>query len=1229
MSDEIASILVRAPRNAPSLAQIMGVQLDANRCPFFDVAMAVGDGEATFDFDSYPVDLAFLFDTEAGLISGRVFYAADLFDRSTIDRAVAHLRTAAKQMSVQPTLRVADIDVLEADERRRVLEDFQGRSVPFPLDRTLHGLFEDQVGRTPHAVAAVHGATRLSYSELNSRANRLAQTLLARGLGKGEFVGILLNRDCDFVAAMLAVFKAGGAYVPLDPTYPRDRVLYMVDDSQAAFIISNSSLVQEFSDVVASVERLKVVLCVDGAETRLAPLGSQVTAVGREEIASMPDREPELPLVGSDRAYMIYTSGSTGRPKGAICHHDGALNHLYGELSGLEIHSAFTFLQTAATSSDISVWQFMAPLLFGGATVIADYEVVVDPERLFAMIRDHRVSVAELVPIVLRGLVDHIAELPETKRSLPSLRYMMATGEALAAEVVDRWLAFYPEIPVANTYGPTETSDDVTLRVVQHPLAEQHAVVPIGRPLPNVFVFVLDRELRPVPIGVPGEICIAGIGVGEGYWRQPEKTLAAFVPCPFPHVWKGPMYRSGDLGRWLPDGSVEFLGRIDQQVKIRGFRVEPGEIEELLTHHPAIQDAVVVAVRDSVGNNRLAGYYVPRKDHSVDSAELRKFLHGALADHMIPATLVRLTALPLTPLGKVDRKALARIEQQLETTRSENYVSPRSQSERALAAAWCSVLHREQIGIYDNFFEIGGDSILAIHVIAELRRIGLRIAPKDLFVNPTIAELAARIDTTGQAPEKAGIASQSPALVVEAPQWNLDRLLPQLTSTFPDLEDVYPLAPTQRGIYFQSILPSRTSGGYVEQIGFELHGTLDQDAFAKAWQQTANVTDVFRTMVVRRGVPQPMQVVVHSAPLVPHVEDLRRLSEADRTSWVESLLVEDRKKGFDLGQPPLTRVTLSRLANNHWHVLWTYHHIILDGWSEPLVLGDVFAAYNALMGGSEGNHARQPRYRDFVAWTEAQDMSPARDFWRQQLGGFVSPVKIKDDSPAVQPPASAELSHGWDDIVLSHTETHRLNDLARRNKVTLSTIVHGAWSVLLHRHTGSTDVVFGSVASGRQCGFPDVESIRGVVVVTQPIRTRLMGDVPFSSWLRLLQLQMAEVREFEQTPLALIQQWCDVPADKRPLFDTLVVMANYLGSDLSGLRPSGLKLSNVSYFTQPIYALTLFIVSGEQTTIRLVYDKRRYAGETARRLLDEYKQLLIGFAENPEQRLPIRPAVAH
>jgi amino acid adenylation domain-containing protein len=1219
VAGELSALLTYRTCGAQQMAQVLGVELSEARCPFFDVGLAVGGNAiATLALDTYPLDIAFAFDVSAGNISARVVYAEALFEADRIDQLVQHFQTAAQQVTQQPTRMLAEVDVLSEPERHKLLHDFSGRRVRFPLDATLHGLFEQRAREAPNAVAAVYRDRRLTYAELNRRANALAHQLLSLGLNKGAFVGILLDRSCDFVVAMLAVFKAGGAYVPLDPTYPRERIGYMLEDSEAAFVVSTAATLGTYQDVVYRSRSIKCVLSLEGDIDGMS-LEAALPIVVRNpsDIAAVTSSDPALPLSGKDRAYMIYTSGSTGRPKGAICRHDGALNHLFGELEGLRIEGAFSFLQTAASSSDISVWQFMAPLMFGGSTVIVDYEVVVDPAQLFAALQSHDIVLAEFVPVVLRSLIDHIGSLPAAARRLPSLRYMMSTGEALATELVGRWLSHYPRIPIANTYGPTETSDDVTLLVQHEPPAATRASVPLGRPLPNIYLFVLDRALEIVPLGVPGEICVAGVGVGEGYWQKPDKTAAAFVGCPFPDVCAGSMYRTGDLGRWLSDGSIEFLGRIDQQVKVRGFRVEPGEIEAAMTRNPAVRDAAVVLVEDSAGYNRLVGYFVARKEDSVTADQLRLYLKERLAEHMVPSALVPLSALPLTPLGKVDRKALASTDAS-ERIDTASYVAPTTEIEQAVAAAWCHVLKQKRVGVNDNFFEIGGDSILTIHVIAELKKVGFTLSPKQLFLHPTVAELAAQL----AAGVTAG-ATLAPRSVDEAPsQEKLRQVREQLQRTVPDLQEVYPLAATQSGIYYQAILAPASSGAYLEQIEFDLTGDLEPDVFRAAWQHVVDTTPVLRTAVVRRSVPQPVQVVLRRATLMVDVQDWRlSLAEHQHGAALASLALEERKRGFDLASPPLTRVSLIRLSERRWHVLWTYHHVILDGWSEPLVLRAVFSAYDAIARGGQPPSEAAGRFGDFVAWSETLDLSRAQHFWRELLRGFVTPVAIKDSSPAIDPPSKMEITHGWREITLSENETSRLEEAARRARITLSTVVHGSWGLLLHRRTGSEDILFGSVASGRQCDVANSESIRGVLVVTQPLRSRLVTDVTASAWLRLLQLQMAEMREFEHTPLALIQQWCEVPPAKRPLFDTLVVMANYTGSDLAHCRPGDMQLEDLSYTTQPLFALTLFVVPGKRLSLRLVYDKRKYAPQTVDSLIEEYRQLLIGLAESPDQWL--------
>ncbi|HEU5297782.1 MAG TPA: amino acid adenylation domain-containing protein [Burkholderiaceae bacterium] len=1208
---EVARVLAHPADALAYLPHALGVAYSPHRCPFYDLAIHVGAAGTDLDLRAHPVDAAFVFNVEAGRINGRLQFAHELFDRPRIDSVVAHLLHLARDLATAPREPLHTHSVLSPEEREQLLAAFNRRSANYPLQRTMHSLFEEQCRRTPDAVAVVHRDVTLSYDELNRRANRLANTLLEVGVSKGAFVCILLERGCDFVVAMLASFKAGAAYVPLDPTYPHERIQYMLNDSAAAVLVSNRELLARFDPVVAGASELQTVIALDADATQPVP-GAARALIDAPRLAAARATDPGLDLKGCDRAYMIYTSGSTGRPKGAICRHDGALNHLFGELDGVGVRSAFSFLQTAASSSDISVWQFVAPLLHGGSTVVADYDVVVDPDALFALIREHKLSVAEPVPVVLRALIDHIEALPASARALPDLRCMMVTGEALPAELVDRWLALYPAIPIANTYGPTETSDDVTLSVLREPIGTRYAVAPIGMPLPNVRLFVLDRNLQPVPIGVPGEICVGGLAVGEGYWRQPDKTRSAFVPCPFDAIAPGPMYRTGDLGRWLPDGQIEFLGRVDQQVKVRGFRVEPGEIEAAMTQHAAVQDAAVVVAAEGPGTGRLIGYYTLRKGQSLSPAQLRAHLKSLLAEHMVPSSLTALSILPRTPLGKLDRKALAAAQER--PAEHDHGQAPRTATERAVAGIWSAVTGAQAIGIGDNFFEIGGDSISSIQVTAQLRKAGFRLAPRDVFQRPTLGALAEYLD------QNRSLQASAPTATMPLP-WDVDGLRQRLTEAFPSLQDAYPLSATQRGIYYQGLLLPKSSGAYIEQVTFDVAGTLDPLRFEAAWQHVIDSTDMLRAAVIRRGGQQPSQALLAAAPFALDLLDLSTKSDAEQASAIDALVLSERVRGFDLKSPPLMRVVLVKRSPGRSRVVWTYHHLILDGWSEPLVLAAVFRAYAALTASRQPEPASVARYRDFVAWTEAQDLTAAEAYWRAALAGFDTPAVVVDRSPGVTPAAAGEILHGWCDIVLSPADTQRLEHSARHAGVTLATVIHGAWALLVHRATGLADVVVGSVASGRGCDVPGIDTLAGLVVVTQPLRSRPSSDSTVVAWLRLLQMQMAEMREHEHTPLAQIQQWSEVPAARRPLFDSIVVVGNYAGSDLSACAQGVVEISDVASYTQPQYALTLFIVTGASLRIRLVYEKKRYAAATAKGLLDEYAQVLNAIAENPGQRV--------
>ena len=610
--------------------------------------------------------------------------------------------------------------VTEPAEKLLVTETWNDTAADFDLTLCIHQRFEQQVHQHPDTTAVVDDTVGYSYGELNVRANQLAHYLRRHGVDRNQLVGLCADRSADFLVGILGIMKAGGAYVPMDPKYPQDRIEYMIENSEVSFLLTQEHLLEKTG--------------AHGAAKRIC--------LDRDwgEIAKESSVNPRVDMSPRDRAYMIYTSGSTGLPKGAIIRHDGAMNHIEAERKALQFDSDFSFLQTAPASSDISVWQFVGPVTCGGKVVVLDD--VTHSRKLFELVKAHDISVVELVPVALQLLMEYVRTLPEAERALPALRWMMATGEAVSVDLVNDWLALFPSIPVVNAYGPTEAADDVIQGSIHEPLPADRKSVPIGKPLANLDVFIVDDRMRLVPPGVPGEICIGGIGVGEGYWQNPEKTAAAFVPNPFPNTKGGMLYRTGDLGRWLTDGSVEYLDRVDNQVKVRGFRIELGEVEAALSALPGVRENVVIVRHDLPGGTALAAYVVAADDvEAVDASSLRAQLRERLPDFMVPAALTVLDAMPLTPAGKIDRKALPRPDSlQLGGA---DYVPPRTALETQLVQIWESFLPVERISVRDNFFELGGHSLIGVRIMARVNKeLGTSLQVAALLATQTVERLA-------------------------------------------------------------------------------------------------------------------------------------------------------------------------------------------------------------------------------------------------------------------------------------------------------------------------------------------------------------------------------------------------------------------------------------------------------------------------------------------------------
>ncbi|MFH0900506.1 MAG: amino acid adenylation domain-containing protein, partial [Pseudomonadota bacterium] len=619
--------------------------------------------------------------------------------------------------------------LLTEAEERQLLVEWNDTAVEYPREKCVHELFEEQAARTPDAVAVEYEREQLTYAELDERANRLACYLRKLGVGPEAVVGICVERSPEMVVGVLAILKAGGAYLPMDPRYPEERLAFMMDDAGISVLLTQAKL-----------------------EPMLPVLPGRLVckvAIDRDwpEIAQESPQSPRSEAAPDNLAYVIYTSGSTGRPKGTLLCHRGVCNLAAAHARAFDVRKDDRVLQFASFGFDASVSEVFATLTAGATLVMAAPGALLLGAELFDLLRRRSVSLVTLPPTVL-------AALPRTE--LPALRTLVVAGEACPPEVMASWKAGRRFV---NAYGPTEATVCATLAEHSQPSDEARCggsghgdstgqggmwtSQVIGRPMANTTAYLLDASLCPVPVGVPGEICVAGVGLARGYLGQAGQTAERFVPNPFGEEPGARLYRTGDLGRYLADGSIEYLGRIDQQVKVRGFRIEPGELEAALTTHPAVENAAVVVREDVVGDKRLCAYVVRRDagSASLSVTGLREHLAARLPEHMIPSAIVFLQALPLTPSGKVDRKALPAPEARPEL--DEGYVAPRTPAERTLAQIWEEVLRVDKVGAHDNYFELGGDSILSIQVVARANRVGLRLAPRQLFEHPTVGELAA------------------------------------------------------------------------------------------------------------------------------------------------------------------------------------------------------------------------------------------------------------------------------------------------------------------------------------------------------------------------------------------------------------------------------------------------------------------------------------------------------
>jgi len=1095
------------------------------------------------------------------------------------ERIAAYLGTAIEELvnalAKNPQALLGTLNILPSAERRQLLVGWNATSVSYPRDQCIHQLFEQQVEKTPDALAVIFEDAALTYRELNVKANRLAHYLLGLGIRPDDRVAICAERSLEMVVGLFAILKAGAAYVPLDPDYPSERLAYMLDNCSLAALLTQSSLVN-------TLPNLSVPLIMLDDE---AGIGQQAEC--------NPD-PAALGLTPNHLAYVIYTSGSTGLPKGVMNQHDGVVNRLLWAQSEYRLGGDDRVLQKTPFSFDVSVWEFFLPLLVGARLVMARPKGHQDPHYLAECIEAAGITTMHFVPSMLQVFLDQIGA-----GRCRSLKRVLCSGEALSHTLQQRFMAQWPGIELHNLYGPTEAAIDVTSWLCSPDL---HAgIVPIGHPIANIRIYILDARLQPVPLGVSGEIYIGGVGVARGYLNRPELTEQRFISDPFNADANARLYKTGDLGRWLSDGNVEYLGRNDFQVKIRGFRIELGEIEAQLTKCSGVREAVVIAREDKAGDKRLVAYLTAQDESNLAAADLRARLAESLPDYMLPGAFVMLPAFPLTANGKLDRQALPVPDGDALITRP--YAAPQGPVETAIARIWQALLEIEQVGRDDDFFELGGHSLLAVQLIARLRQeLNVEVALREFFAQPTPAALARVVSDAG--------------LAVLPPIIPVDRSLP------------LPLSWAQQRLWFVDQLDHAAAGAaYHIAAGVRLQGGLDSDALRAALDRIVARHEGLRTCFVCID-GQPLQVIIpENVGFALNERDLCDLSEHEQSATVDQISAAEAGRPFDLSLGPLIRGELLQLADDEYILLITQHHIISDGWSMGLFVQELGAIYAAF---SQGVPDPLPdpavQYADYAVWQrqwlQGEALATQIDFWRDHLAGAPELLELPADRPR---PALQSYAGGRIELEIPAELTAGLRQLSRRHGTTLFMTLLCGWSALMARLSGQRDVTIGTPVANRQ--HTEIEALIGFFVNTLALRVVLDDDPSVAQLLDQVKATTLSAYAHQDLPFEQVVEAVKPPRSMShsPVFQVMLALNNTPKGD--ALTLPGLCLSPVTRpSTTTQFDLTLSLTEVDDVIVgSLDYASDLFDAATVARWAGHLQILLNGMVADDQQRISRLP----
>jgi amino acid adenylation domain-containing protein len=1119
-----------APRGALDLVGLktMGLEMATHRVARFDLTVSLWEMDER--------------------IAGGVEYATALYEKATIERYMEYWRRMLAGMVAGSGQIVDCLDLLSEGERYQLLYEWNRTEAAYS-QKCMHELFEDQVKRSAEPIAVEFAGQKLTYGELNRRANQLGHYLRRAGVGPEVRVGLCMERSLEMVIGLLGILKAGGAYVALDPHYPVERLKFMVEDSSIAVLVTESGLLEQLPGSPK-------VICVD----------KEVVEIARES-----GKDVGLPLHPESLAYVIYTSGSTGRPRGAAIQHDSANVLLQW---AREIFSAEELSGVLASTSicfDLSVFEFFAPLSWGGKTI-----VVRNALDLAEVGQEPGVRLLNTVPSAM-------AELLQIEGIPSSIRAVNLAGEALPPNMVEQLYEGLKVERVFNLYGPSEDTTYSTYACLKR--GEAHERVPIGKPISNTQAYVLDRECRPVPAGVSGELFLGGQGVARGYLNRPELTAEKFMPNPFSERGGERMYRTGDQVKWGRNGNLEFLGRVDQQVKVRGYRIELGEIEAVLQTHEGVRACAVIVRKDQLAEKRVVAYVV--KNGAMKAEAFREFLKERLPEYMIPSAFVEMEQLPLTPNGKIDRKALPAPER--EWSGRSGYTGPRNGEEEILCGLFAETLNRDRVGVHDNFFAIGGHSLLATRLVSRIRAtLGVDVALRTVFESPTVAKLAPQLQGSRKA------------------QNSLRR--------HPKTERA-PLSYSQRRLWFINELQG-SSAEYNMPEALRLRGRLDVEALRRAVQTVVDRHESLRThFAEERG--EPVQIIAPSLTLEIPIKDLSGLSEAEQQQQVMASVNNEWCEPFDLAHGPVLRFKLLKLTEEDHILLRTFHHIVSDGWSLGVFMREFRDLYEAYSQGRENPLPDLPlQFADFALWQmhEASEglLDEDLQFWKTHLAEIPDELEIPRDRP--RPPVQTYAA----DACGITLPAEKVAALKRCGRSTLYMTLLTAFAVQMHRYSGQNDIVVGSPVANRQDEL--LEGLIGFFANMLVMRVGVNPNASFSELLEEVRDLALETYRHQHIPFERLVEVLPLrrSLNRTPIFQVVFALQN-ASSETQGLK--GLEVEEIGTETWSVrFDLEVHAIERSgKLEIVWIYNRDLFDRWRIEQMARHYEQLLAAAMQDPEK----------